>query len=153
LTTTHARPILRLCNGLPLKKPHGCCLIATQNFATLLSLFFFQEDGTSMLDNTSSNGGSPWIDAKASRKATIAATARGMSGRRRLVDPTTCERDYQADELEFMNAMQEYKKSSGRMFPTWSEVLEVVRGLGYEKVAGNRVVPDVVFTLSQDAKS
>ena len=29
--------------------------------------------------------------------------------------------------------MQEYKKSSGRMFPTWSEVLEVLRSLGYQK--------------------
>ena len=26
--------------------------------------------------------------------------------------------------------MQEYKKSSGRMFPTWSEVLEVLQKLG-----------------------
>ena len=32
-----------------------------------------------------------------------------------------------------MQAMQDYKQSSGRMFPTWSEVLEVLRGLGYEK--------------------
>jgi hypothetical protein len=35
--------------------------------------------------------------------------------------------------MEFMQAMHEYKQSSGRMFPTWSEVLEVLRGLGYEK--------------------
>lgn len=33
-----------------------------------------------------------------------------------------------------MLAMNEYKRSSGRMFPTWSEVLEVLQGLGYEKV-------------------
>jgi hypothetical protein len=53
--------------------------------------------------------------------------------RRRLIDPTTCERDYSGDEIEFMKAMDEYKRTSGRMFPTWSEVLEVVRGLGYAK--------------------
>lgn len=53
--------------------------------------------------------------------------------RRRLIDPTTCERDYSLDEVEFMKAMDEYKRKSGRMFPTWSEVLEVVRGLGYAK--------------------
>jgi hypothetical protein len=29
--------------------------------------------------------------------------------------------------------MQAYKQSSGRMFPTWSEVLEVLQGLGYQK--------------------
>jgi hypothetical protein len=32
-----------------------------------------------------------------------------------------------------MLAMQEYKKRSGRMFPTWSEVLEVLQALGYHK--------------------
>ncbi len=55
--------------------------------------------------------------------------------RRRQIDPTTCERDYQPDEVEFMKAMDDYKRRSGRMFPTWSEVLEVIRDLGYRKVA------------------
>ncbi len=32
-----------------------------------------------------------------------------------------------------MQAMHDYKQRSGRMFPTWSEVLEVLRDLGYEK--------------------
>ncbi len=51
--------------------------------------------------------------------------------RRRQIDPTTCERDYSDAEVEFMNAMDEYKRTSGRMFPTCSEVLEVIRDLGY----------------------
>jgi hypothetical protein len=55
--------------------------------------------------------------------------------RRRQIDPTTCERDYSGDEIEFMKAMDEYKRKSGRQFPTWSEVLEVVRSMGYRKVA------------------
>ncbi len=58
-------------------------------------------------------------------------TPRRKVERRRLIDPTTCERDYSGEEIEFMRAMDEYKRKSGRMFPTWSEVLEVVRGLGY----------------------
>jgi hypothetical protein len=53
--------------------------------------------------------------------------------RRRQIDPTTCERDYTSAEIEFMNAMDEYKRRNGRMFPTCSEVLEVVKLLGYEK--------------------
>ncbi len=53
--------------------------------------------------------------------------------RRRQIDPTTCEREYTTDEVEFMNALDEYKRKSGRMFPTCSEVLEVIRGLGYVK--------------------
>ncbi|MDA1016780.1 MAG: hypothetical protein O3A00_20270, partial [Planctomycetota bacterium] len=51
--------------------------------------------------------------------------------RRRQIDPTTCERDYSDDEIEFMRAMDDYKRRSGRQFPTWSEVLEVLRGMGY----------------------
>lgn len=54
--------------------------------------------------------------------------------RRRQIDPTTCERDYSNDEVEFMNALDEYKRRSGRMFPTCSEVLEVLRSLGYVRV-------------------
>jgi hypothetical protein len=63
-------------------------------------------------------------------------TPRRKVERRRLIDPTTCERDYSGEEIEFMRAMDEYKRKSGRMFPTWSEVLEVVRGLGYVKPEG-----------------
>lgn len=55
--------------------------------------------------------------------------------RRRQIDPTTCERDYSDDEVEFMNALNEYKRTSGRMFPTCSEVLEVIRSLGYAKLS------------------
>jgi hypothetical protein len=58
---------------------------------------------------------------------------RRNANRRRQIDPTTCERDYTEDEIEFMQAMDAYKRSSGRMFPTCSEILEVVRALGYER--------------------
>jgi hypothetical protein len=53
--------------------------------------------------------------------------------RRRQIDPTTCERDYSDAEVEFMQALDEYKRKSGRMFPTCSEILEVLVGIGYEK--------------------
>jgi hypothetical protein len=55
--------------------------------------------------------------------------------RRRQIDPTTCERDYSVQEVEFMNAMDEYKRKNGRMFPTCSEVLEVIRSLGYVQIS------------------
>lgn len=58
---------------------------------------------------------------------------RAKTPRRRQIDPTTCERDYTDDELEFMGALDEYKRKNGRMFPTCSEVLEVIRSLGYRK--------------------
>jgi len=72
----------------------------------------------------------PEADFKAPEKRT---SERRKVERRRLIDPTTCERDYSLDEVEFMKAMDDYKRKSGRMFPTWSEVLEVVRSLGYAR--------------------
>ena len=55
--------------------------------------------------------------------------------RRRQIDPTTCERDYSEEEIAFMKAMDQYKRDNRRPFPTWSEVLEVLRSLGYRCVA------------------
>jgi hypothetical protein len=66
---------------------------------------------------------------------TAAATKSPRTLRRRKVDPTTCERDYQPEEVEFMRALDAYKRASGRLFPTCSEVLEVVRSLGYTRAA------------------
>ncbi len=66
---------------------------------------------------------------------------RNQVERRRQVDPTTCERDYNEDEIAFMKAMDLYKRSNRRPFPTWSEVLEVLRALGYRKVAEPAPLP------------
>lgn len=55
--------------------------------------------------------------------------------RRRQIDPTTCEREYSDPEIEFMQALDEYKRASGRMFPTCSEILEVISKLGYRRIA------------------
>jgi hypothetical protein len=59
------------------------------------------------------------------------AVERRKVQRRRQIDPTTCERDYTDSEIEFMQAMDAYKRKNGRMFPTCSEILEVIRDLGY----------------------
>lgn len=61
----------------------------------------------------------------------VVAEPRRKKQRRRHIDPTTCERDYSNPEIEFMRAMDDYKRDAGRMFPTCSEVLEVIRSLGY----------------------
>ena len=68
-------------------------------------------------------------------KAAAPAVERRKTKRRRQIDPTTCERDYSELEIEFMQAMDEYKHASGRMFPTCSEILEVLLKMGYRKVA------------------
>jgi hypothetical protein len=75
------------------------------------------------------------------RRANNAAEKRRTSERRRLIDPTTCERDYNDEETVFMKAMDRYKRDNRRPFPTWSEVLEVLRALGYRKVAEPTEMP------------
>ena len=37
------------------------------------------------------------------------------------------------DVLEFIDAIERFKKSHARPFPSWSEILYVVRDLGYSK--------------------
>src|SRR5216117_4434882 len=66
---------------------------------------------------------------------------RERAERRRQVDPTTCERDYNDEEILFMKAMDQYKRSNRRPFPTWSEVLEVLRALGYRRVEEPTALP------------
>ena len=74
------------------------------------------------------------IPVAVDRRRQNAAEKRRTSERRRLIDPTTCERDYNDEETEFMKAMDRYKRENRRPFPTWSEVLEVLMSLGYRKV-------------------
>ena len=66
---------------------------------------------------------------------------RDRGERRRQVDPTTCEKDYSDEEIIFMKAMEQYKRSNRRPFPTWSEVLEVMRSLGYRKTEEATILP------------
>ena len=65
--------------------------------------------------------------------------SRRKTQRRRQIDPTTCERDYSGDEIEFMRALDDYKRNNGRMFPTCSEILEVVRALGYVRLSEDEI--------------
>jgi len=83
------------------------------------------------------------------RKRTIPVAVERRSGkdrrqqgeRRRQVDPTTCEKDYSDEEIIFMKAMDQYKRANRRPFPTWSEVLEVLRSLGYRKTEAATALP------------
>jgi hypothetical protein len=103
--------------------------------AASLALF---RDGAEKLeaaktDPSASPDSEGWVDRKARERALRANHARHSSGRRRLIDPATCERDYSREELEFLQAMEQYKREKTRPYPTWSEVLLVIHQLGYYK--------------------
>lgn len=50
-----------------------------------------------------------------------------------LTDPS-----YAAEEWEFIQAIERYKKSTGRKFPSWREVLALLKEMGYRRVAEPR---------------
>lgn len=56
---------------------------------------------------------------------------------------------YDADELAFLAALQEYKRANHRPFPAWSEVLAVLESLGWRRVEGATALPK----YGRDAKA
>ncbi len=57
-------------------------------------------------------------------------------GRRRSDDRRMAEEGEMTDEqFAFLMAINEYKKVNKRPFPTWTEVLDIIKALGYRKVA------------------
>lgn len=71
------------------------------------------------------------------RKPLVAPAKNAASSkcRRKLVDPAPCEPDHDDTELE---PMQDDKQRSRCMFPTWSEVLEVLHSLECRKPADSQ---------------
>jgi hypothetical protein len=98
-----------------------------------------REERRSGKERRTSNAGPP--DAAAADRR-LAERRRGLDRRRQHLhydELTTHPRperninDYplSTDEVEFINAINDYKDKFGRPFPTWSEVLHVLRTLGY----------------------
>lgn len=57
-------------------------------------------------------------------------------GHRRTPERRAAEEGEMNDEqFEFLMAIDQYKRANQRPFPTWTEVLEVIKALGYRKVA------------------
>jgi hypothetical protein len=62
-------------------------------------------------------------------------------GRRRSDDRRAAEEgEMTPDQFEFIMAINEYKRVNKRPFPTWTEVLDVMKALGYRKVAKQQTI-------------
>ena len=73
--------------------------------------------------------------AKADRREDTGLERRRGPGRRRSDDRKAAEEgEMTIEQFEFVMAIQTYKKVNKKMFPTWTEVLEVITHLGYRKV-------------------
>ena len=79
------------------------------------------------------------------RRADTGLERRRGPGRRRSDDRRQAEEgEMTTEQFEFVMAIETYKKVNKRMYPTWTEVLEVVRQLGYRKVAHRDITLDNV---------
>lgn len=77
-------------------------------------------------------------------------------GRRRSVSRRVAEEgELSEEQFEFVMAIDEYKRVNRRPFPSWTEVLEVIKYLGYRKVAPvgehvDRPAPDADSAAGSD---
>lgn len=80
-------------------------------------------------------------DAPAEPRPPKVGERREKKERRKRIDPTTFEKQYTDDEMEFMNAMQRFKERTGKSFPSYAEVIKVAVGLGYRKAVDDAPPP------------
>lgn len=80
------------------------------------------------------------------RRSAAGSLERRRGPGRRLSDERKVAEEGEMNELqfEFVMAVELYKKLNKRLYPTWTEILEVLRQLGYRKVLPREVdIPNV----------
>jgi hypothetical protein len=91
------------------------------------------------------------------RRTVTGLERRRGPGRRRTDERKSAEEgEMTPEQFEFIQAIQTYKKVNKKLYPTWTEVLEVVRQLGYRKVLPREIrlegVPEPkVFRAKEEA--
>jgi len=58
---------------------------------------------------------------------------RGADNERRKVERRINEYRLRPEVLEFINAVNEFKSVHQKPFPTWSEIFDILKGLGYRR--------------------
>lgn len=69
---------------------------------------------------------------------------RGAGIRRSDERRTAEEGEMSTSQFEFIMAIETYKRVNKRMYPTWTEILEIVHQLGYRKVEPRQIQLDNV---------
>ncbi len=80
---------------------------------------------------TSKKTGKKKAAGKAKSKSGSTRTASRSAKRRSPKEPPEDPELLEYERLEFLKAMDKYKRKTGKTFPSWTEVLEVLRGIGW----------------------
>ena len=107
--------------------------------------------GIDRRDGKESEFGAAERRTKAERRNDTGLERRRGPGRRRSDDRKSAEEgEMTAEQFEFCMAIETYKKVNKKMFPTWTEVLEVITQLGYHKTEARTIrldnVPEAPFS-------
>jgi len=81
---------------------------------------------------------------KGERRDTGLERRRGPGRRRSDVRKSAEEGEMNGEQFEFVMAIETYKKVNRRLYPTWTEILEIVNQLGYRKVKVRNITLDNV---------
>ena len=81
---------------------------------------------------------------KGDRRDTGLERRRGPGRRRSDERKSAEEGEMNSHQFEFVMAIETYKKVNRRLYPTWTEILEIVRQLGYRKVKPRDITLDNV---------
>jgi hypothetical protein len=90
-------------------------------------------------DRVQRNGFSDRLTSGSVESARVAQARRAVAARLARSHPNwdghpaTSEKIYSPREVEFLAAIEAWKRAKGRKFPTWCEVLAVLESLGYTK--------------------
>ena len=67
--------------------------------------------------------------AKSGKKSAEKAAGEGTGDKKRPISPPEMSQEL----IDFITAIDSYKRVNQRPFPSWGEVLEVLKSLGYER--------------------
>jgi hypothetical protein len=93
------------------------------------TLFYDRRSGLEGRDRRAAEPIEPVVEVIAKKKP----ERRVRKERRRRIDPTTFEKQYTDDEIEFMTAVQQFKTQTGKSFPSHGDILRIAARLGYRK--------------------
>ena len=78
-------------------------------------------------------------DTKSGDKDTSLDRRRGPGRRRSDFTKSAEEGEMTKEQFLFLLAIDEFKRANQKTFPSWTDVLEVVRLLGYRKTSGSEI--------------
>lgn len=111
------------------------------------------EEYKTHLDNCFTEARQETAERRSPAERRLSLDRRRGPGRRRSDDRRAAEEGQMTDEqFDFIMAIDQYKKENNKPFPSWTEVLEVLKTIGYRKVAEPCSITDLQSQQSQEAE-